>query len=122
MSAQIRTERKNYYEMLESTQKGDLDVTPWFEWFLGCLDRAIVDAEGILASVLQKAHFWQAHGGVPMNDRQRSTINRLLDGFEGKLTSSRWAKLAKSSQATALRALRAQGKTPEDIRRLAGLS
>jgi Fic family protein len=103
MSAQIRIERRSYYEMLEWTQKGDLDLTAWFEWFLGCLDRAFDSAESILASVLKKARFWESHGGTPMNDRQRAMLNRLLDGFEGKLTSSKWAKLAKCSQDTALR-------------------
>jgi Fic family protein len=103
MSAQIRTERKIYYEMLEKTQKGGLDVTPWLEWFLGCLDRAFEGTEETLGSVLQKARFWEAHAATPLNDRQRLIINKLLDGFEGKLTSSKWAKIAKCSQDTALR-------------------
>lgn len=103
MSAQIRIERNAYYEMLETTQKGDLDITAWLEWFLECLNRAFDAAETILASVLQKARFWEACAGEPLNDRQRMMINRLLDGFEGKLTSSKWAKLAKCSQDTALR-------------------
>lgn len=103
MSAQIRIERKAYYEMLEATQKGDLDVTPWFEWFLGCLDRAFDGAEKTLASVMTKARFWERHGGTTFNERQRGIINRLLNGFEGKLTTSKWAMLAKCSQDTALR-------------------
>jgi Fic family protein len=103
MSSQIRAERKTYYDMLEATQKGALDVTAWLRWFLACLDRAFDRAETILASVLQKARFWETHGGVPLNERQRAILNRLLDGFEGKLTSSKWAKLAKCSQDTALR-------------------
>ena len=103
MSAQIRRERKAYYDMLEATQKGDLDITPWLEWFLGCLDRAIDGAEEILASVFRKARFWEKHAGTPLNARQREIINRLLNGFEGKLTSSKWAKLTKISQDTALR-------------------
>jgi len=103
MSAQIRLERKAYYDLLEKTQKGDLDITPWLEWFLGCLDRAINGAESILAGIFHKAHFWAAHTNKPFNERQRSIINRLFDGFEGKLTSSKWAKLAKCSQDTALR-------------------
>jgi Fic family protein len=103
MSSQIRAERKTYYDMLESTQKATLDVTPWLKWFLDCLDRAFDLAETILASVLQKARFWEAHAGAPLNERQRKILNRLLDGFEGKLTSSKWAKLAKCSQDTALR-------------------
>jgi Fic family protein len=103
MSAQIRVERSAYYDILEETQKGGLDITAWLEWFLGCLGRAFDGAETILASVLQKARFWDARGGERFNDRQRMIINRLLNGFEGKLTSSKWAKLAKCSQDTALR-------------------
>jgi Fic family protein len=103
MSAQIRQERNAYYDILETTQKGDLDITPWLEWFLGCLDRAFGGAEMILAAVLTKARFWEIHAGASLNDRQRTIINWLLDGFEGKLTSSKWAKLAKCSQDTALR-------------------
>jgi Fic family protein len=103
MSSQIRAERAAYYQALEAAQKGDLDVTPWVRWFLECLDRAFDRAETILSSVLQKARFWEAHHGQPLNERQRTIVNRLLDGFEGKLTSSKWAKLAKCSQDTALR-------------------
>jgi Fic family protein len=103
MSAQIRTERAAYYGILEATQKGDLDVTGWIEWFLGCLDRAFDGAEVILASVLTKARFWDRHAGAPLQERQRLVINRLLDGFEGKLTSSKYAKLTKCSQDTASR-------------------
>ncbi len=103
MSAQIRIERTAYYDRLEATQKGDLDITAWLEWFLGCLERAFDGAETILASVLRKARFWEAHGTSPLNDRQKALINRLLDGFDGKLTSSKWAKIAKCSQDTALR-------------------
>ena len=104
MSSQIRLERKAYYDMLEATQKrGDLDVTPWLEWFLGCLDRAFDGAETTLVQVLRKARFWDRHAGATFNERQRSMINRLLDGFEGKLTSSKWAKIEKISPDTALR-------------------
>jgi len=103
MSAQIRLERNAYYGILEATQRGDLDITPWLEWFLNCLDRAIEGAEGTLASVLYKARFWETHRDQTLNERQRSVLNRLLDGFEGKLTSSKWAKLTKSSPDTALR-------------------
>ena len=103
MSAQIREERKAYYDILEATQKGDLDITAWLEWFLGCLDRAFDGAETILATVIKKARFWETHSGRSFNERQSLVINRLLDGFEGKLTSSKWAKLAKCSQDTALR-------------------
>ena len=101
MSAQIRAERNDYYRILEQTQKGALDVTGWLEWFLGCLDRAFEGAEATLAKVLEKARFWEAHAGEPFNDRQRKVLNRLLDGFEGKLTSSKWARLTRCSQDTA---------------------
>lgn len=103
MSSQIRLERNGYYQMLERTQKDGLDVTPWIEWFLGCLDRAFDGAEQILANVLRKASFWEAHATHSFNARQRAIINLLFDGFEGKMTSSKWAKLAKCSQDTALR-------------------
>src|SRR5580658_8535637 len=103
MSAQIRQERKAYYEILEATQKGELDITRWLEWFLECLGRAFDRAETILATVLGKARFWESFAGVEFNEREREIVNRLLNGFEGKLTSSKWAKLAKCSQDTALR-------------------
>ncbi|MCX6020229.1 MAG: Fic family protein [Chloroflexi bacterium] len=103
MSAQIRQQRSGYYEILERTQKGTLDITPWMIWFLGCIERAIEGAQEELAAVLFKAHFWQRVAPSPINERQRLVLNRLLDGFEGKLTSSKWAKLAKCSQGTALR-------------------
>ena len=103
LSAQIRLERKAYYDLLERTQKGSLDITPWLEWFLECLGRAIDSAKETLGHVLHKARFWQTHETAPFNERQRLLLNRLLDGFEGKLTSSKWAKLAKCSQDTALR-------------------
>lgn len=103
MSLQIRKERAAYYGALERTQKGTLNITPWMHWFLGCLDRALEGAQTTLASVLSKARFWDAASGVPLNDRQRRVLNRVFDGFQGKLTTSKWAKLAKSSQDTALR-------------------
>ncbi|WP_421932435.1 Fic family protein [Phenylobacterium sp.] len=103
MSAQIRAERKAYYQILETTQRGGLDITDWLLWFLACLDRAFDGAETILASVLRKARFWEALEGQVLNARQRKVINRLLDGFEGKLTSSKWATLANTSPDTALR-------------------
>ena len=103
MSAQIRLERNDYYDILERTQKGALDVTPWMQWFLDCLDRAFDGAEAALAGVLRKASFWGAHAGESFNDRQRKVLNRLMDGFEGKLTSSKWAKIARCSQDTANR-------------------
>jgi Fic family protein len=103
MSAQIQQERAAYYNALERTQKGTLDITPWMEWFLGCLGRAIDGAQTTLAAILAKARFWDAIAGVAINERQRLVLNRLLDGFEGKLTTSKYAKLAKCSQDTALR-------------------
>lgn len=103
MSAQIRIERKGYYAMLEATQKGSLDITAWLEWFLDCLDRAFDGAEAILVNVMRKARFWETLSGQKLSDRQSKVINRLLDGFEGKLTSSKWAALTKSSPDTALR-------------------
>jgi Fic family protein len=103
MSAQIQKERNDYYKLLESAQKGNLDITPWMDWFLGCLGRAFEGAEAVLASVLLKTHFWERHQAAPLNDRQRMMVNKLIDGFEGKLTSSKWAKIAKCSPDTALR-------------------
>jgi len=103
MSAQICLERKAYYTILEFTQKGGLDVTPWLEWFLECLGRAFQGAEITLASVLKKARFWEIYSGKKFNDRQRKIINLIFDGFEGKLTSSKWAVLTKCSQDTASR-------------------
>ena len=107
MSAQLLQERKSYYSMLEKTQKGALDVTTWLEWFLKCLDRAIVSTETTLAIVLGKAKFWERHAQLVINERQRLMLNKLLDGFDGKLTSSKWAKLTKCSQDTASRDIRA---------------
>ncbi len=103
MSAQIRKERNDYYNCLEHTQKGAMDVTVWLVWFLGCLKRAIVNSENILARVIDKAKFWEHVAEIPLNERQIKLINRLLDGFVGKLTSSKWAKIAKCSQDTAYR-------------------
>ena len=103
MSAQIRQERNAYYDVLEHTQKGTMDITPWMEWFLGCLGRAIDGAQETLSAVLSKARFWDHLKDVKLNDRQRLVINRLLDGFEGKLNTSKYATLAKCSQDTAHR-------------------
>ena len=103
MSAQIRQERAAYYDILEQTQKDGMDVTPWMAWFLGCLGRAIEDAQGTLETVRAKARFWESVADFPLNGRQRLVLNRLLDGLEGKLTTSKWAKLAKCSHDTALR-------------------
>jgi Fic family protein len=106
MSAQIRLERSAYYDALEATQKGDLDITAWLLWFLACLDRAFGGAEAILAGVLKTARFWEKHAGAAFNERQRDMLNRLLGDFQGKLTSSKWAKIEKCSPDTALRDLK----------------
>ena len=103
LSSQIRSERNDYYTMLESTQKGSLDITPWMGWFLNCLARAIQGAESTLHSVLHKARFWEKLSDFSLNERQRKVLNLMLDGFEGKLTTSKWAKLVKCSQDTAYR-------------------
>ena len=103
MSAQIRKERDAYYGGLEETQKGTLDITARLEWFLDCLNHAFDSVASTLAIVLKKARFWESYSETPFNDRQRLVLNKLLDGFEGKMTSSKWAKLAKCSQDTALR-------------------
>jgi Fic family protein len=103
LSAQIQRERKDYYGILERTQKGALDVTEWLTWFLGALRRALDSAQHALDTVLVKARFWQRWGATPMNERQVKLLNRLLDGFEGKLTTSKWAAIAKCSSDTALR-------------------
>jgi len=103
MSAQIRIERNIYYDRIEKTQANGLDITSWLEWFLGCLDRAFDETKKNLGGVLRKARFWEIHAHKPFNERQRLMLNKLLDGFAGKLTSSKWAQLAKCSQDTALR-------------------
>lgn len=103
MSAQIRKERNAYYTVLEKTQKGSLDITDWLEWFLLCINRSLNASEEILSRVLKKAAFWKEHEKTIFNNRQILMLNKLLDGLEGKLTSSKWAKMAKSSQDTALR-------------------
>lgn len=103
MSSQIRQERDAYYDILERTQKGTMDITVWLAWFLACLDRAIDGSRRTLAAVHKKARFWKHVSDVPLNRRQRLVIERLLGDFEGKLTTSKWAKLAKCSQDTALR-------------------
>jgi Fic family protein len=103
LSAQIQQERKSYYDALEKAQKGSLDASSWLEWFLSCLLRAVQGAEHTLSSVLAKAAFWKSWAGMPLNERQGKILNRMLDGFEGKLTSSKWAALAKCSPDTALR-------------------
>jgi len=103
MSAQIRLERNAYYDILETTQKATLDITAWLQWFIGCLSRALDGTDSTLAAVLRKARFWETYAGAAINERQRLVLNKLLDGFEGKLTSSKWAKLTKCSQDTAYR-------------------
>lgn len=110
MSARIRKERKDYYDVLEKTQKNvneesasGIDITVWLEWFLGCLDRALDSTETVLAGVFKKARFWELHPAGSMNERQRTMVNKLFEGFIGKLTSSKWAQMTKCSQDTALR-------------------
>lgn len=103
MSAAIRAERDAYYAILERSQKGSLDITPWLEWFLACLGRAFITTETTLGSVLHKARFWDRHAHAPVNDRQRAMLNMLLDGFTGKLTTTKWASLTKCSHDSALR-------------------
>lgn len=103
MSSQIRQERNQYYDILERTQKGSLDITQWLLWFLQCLERSIDASDQLLVTVMNKAHFWKKHGTTPLKERQKLMINKLLDGFIGKLNSSKWAKIAKCSQDTALR-------------------
>ncbi|SFW74046.1 Fic family protein [Chitinophaga sancti] len=103
MSAQIRIERNGYYAILESTQKGTLDITEWIEWFINCLGRALNATELTLAGVIKKARFWNNSQTQDLNSRQKMMLNKLLDGFEGKFTSSKWGKIAKCSQDTAVR-------------------
>ncbi|MBX3426949.1 MAG: Fic family protein [Pirellulales bacterium] len=106
MSSQIESERKDYYRQLEIAQRGKLDVTAWLDWFVGCLSRAIDRSGEQLAGVLNKAHIWQRLQDRPVNERQRTVINRMLDDWEGFLTTSKYAKLAKCSTDTALRDIR----------------
>ncbi len=103
LSAQIQRERKAYYGILERTQKQSLDVTEWLAWFLETLHRAVDQAQHTLEAVLAKTRFWQRWATTPLNERQIKLVNRLLDGFDGKLTSSKWAAIAKCSPDTALR-------------------
>lgn len=103
MSAQIRLERKGYYHILEKTQRGDMDITEWLYWFLACLDRALSATDNILTSVLIKARYWKLFSEKHINERQKLMLNKLLDGFEGKLNTSKWAKITKTSTDTALR-------------------
>ena len=103
MSAQIRLERKQYYEMLEKSQKGNLDITEWIKWFLNCLINSLKSTDSVLTRVLFKADFWNRHSKTLINERQKKLLNKILDGFDGKLTSSKWAKVAKCSKDTAIR-------------------
>jgi Fic family protein len=103
MSSQIRLERSAYYKVLERSQKGALDITHWLEWFLDCLGRALAGSDAALSDVMRKAQFWGKFAQAGLNERQVNVLNRMLDGFEGKMTSSKWAKLAKCSQDTAHR-------------------
>lgn len=103
MSAQVRKERNAYYAILEQTQKESLDITAWIEWFLSCLNRAITATDETLAVVMKKARFWEKYASTPLNERQQLVLNKLLDGFEGKLTSSKWAKITKASADTGIR-------------------
>ena len=103
MSSQIRIERKGYYDILEKTQKGDLDITAWLLWFLHCLESALNSSEETLQKVITKHQFWVKNTSIIQNERQKLMLNKLLDRFEGKLTSSKWAKITKSSTDTALR-------------------
>lgn len=103
MSAEINRNKKAYYEILERTQKGDLDITEWLLWFFDCLEKAVVHASATIERTLEKAVYWDRFRAVDINERQRKVINRLWDGFDGKLTSSKWAKMCSCSQDTALR-------------------
>ncbi len=105
MSSQLQLERQDYYAILEQTQRGGLEVTAWLCWGLSCLRRALLAAENTLGRVLAKGKFWQENAHLLLNERQRQLLNRLLDGFQGKLTTSKWAKIAKCSTDTALRDL-----------------
>ncbi len=103
MSSQIRKERKQYYEILEKIQKRDSDITEWVLWFLECLINAFDSTTEILSKILHKAEFWKMHSKTILNERQQKMLTRLLDGFKGKLTTSKWGKICKCSQDTALR-------------------
>lgn len=103
MSAEINRQKKSYYDILERTQKGEMDITEWILWFFGCLEQAITRASGTVEQTLRKASYWDRFRNIEINERQRKVINRLWDGFDGKLTSSKWAKICSCSQDTALR-------------------
>lgn len=103
LSAEINRNKKSYYEILEQTQKGDLNITPWLLWFFGCIENAIAGTSAIIGCSINKAAYWNRFSHIEVNERQRKVINRLHDGFEGKLTTSKWAKICGCSQDTALR-------------------
>lgn len=103
MSAQIRLQRKQYYQILEKTQQGNMDITPWMHWFLNCLKGSLIASEELLKKVLFKADFWNRYAKTTLNERQIAMLNELLDGFDGKLTSSKWAKINKCSKDSAIR-------------------
>jgi Fic family protein len=103
LSSQIRKERNAYYDVLEKTQRGSLDITKWIEWFLNCLLHAIEHAEIVLENIINKHSFWIKNAGINLNDRQRKILNMLMDDFQGVLNTTKWAKIGKCSQDTALR-------------------
>ncbi len=103
MSNQILLERTRYYEVLQKVQHSSGDITEWINWFLHCMKKALMQTEGTLNNILHKAEFWKVHENTPINERQRLVLNKLLDGFDGKLKTSKWAKISKCSQDTAIR-------------------
>jgi Fic family protein len=103
MSSQILAERKRYYEVLQKVQHSSGDITEWLDWFLHCLQNAMLATEDTTQKILRKAQFWKLHEHTPINERQRLMLNKLFDNFEGKLQTSKWAKIAKTSTDTALR-------------------
>ena len=107
LSTQIQQEKESYYEELEHAQRGTMDATRWVKWFLGCHLRAVKSAGTQLAAILAKADFWREHAADDLNANQRKMLNKLFDGFEGNLTSSKWAKICKVSQDTASREINA---------------
>ncbi len=103
LSSQIRIERKAYYELLEKCQRGNLDISDWLEWFVNCMNKALDASNEALKDTFAKAQFWQNHQQTSLNERQRFMLNKLFDDFFGSLSSSKWAKMAKTSPDTALR-------------------
>jgi Fic family protein len=103
LSNQVLIERKGYYDILQKVQHSEGDITFWLDWFLNCLHRSLLNTEETLQRVMQKSDFWDSHSETALNARQRLMLNKLLDGFDGKLKTSKWAKIAKCSADTALR-------------------